>query len=498
MTDNFVPNADPPPHPGFQAQNQNTGPLGGQVQVGNSPGPAPSMQPQAPDNPFSAPPKKKVIPKFAIFILLGLFVIMGILGSMILLRGKGTGTLVGTEGELTWWGVSEDSQVVRPLIEEFQSNNPNVKITYIKQSKEDYRERLTNALASGQGPDIFEIHNSWGTMFKNEISVAPGNIISRDDFIKSFYPVTTVDLSNAEGVFAIPLEYDALTLYINKDIFTSALKTPPSTWIELSELAKENELTQRGQNKLITQSGVALGLTENVDYWPEIFALMMIQNGANLAKPTADVTRDAASFYTSFNKGINSWDATMPKSTLAFARGRLAMYFAPVRSVADIKKENPNVRFRTVPLPQLPKELPTDPDVSYATYWAQSVWKRSRNTQTAWSFLKFLSTSENLQKLNSNRRNLNIQEKAYPKMELAPLQRDDEILGSLIFLAPSARSWYLAYNTYDGPTGINSQINSAYESVINAVVENADINKAISALQGKIDEIIAKFSSTRR
>ena len=38
--------------------------------------------------------------------------------------------------------------------------NPNIKIRYEKQSTQDYQERLANTLASGKGPDIFEIHNT--------------------------------------------------------------------------------------------------------------------------------------------------------------------------------------------------------------------------------------------------------------------------------------------------------------------------------------------------
>ncbi len=46
---------------------------------------------------------------------------------------------------ITWWGLWEDDVVVTPIIAEYESQNPGVTVNYVKQSKEDYRERLTNA-----------------------------------------------------------------------------------------------------------------------------------------------------------------------------------------------------------------------------------------------------------------------------------------------------------------------------------------------------------------
>ena len=96
---------------------------------------------------------------------------MGLIG-FILSRVLG-GKDGGGEADLTWWGLWEDESVVAPLIAEYQEANPKVKIQYVKQSQQDYRERLTNALAKGEGPDIFRFHNSWVPMLKNELDFVP-------------------------------------------------------------------------------------------------------------------------------------------------------------------------------------------------------------------------------------------------------------------------------------------------------------------------------------
>ena len=173
-------------------------------------------------------------------------------------------------------------------------------------------------------------------------------------------------------------------------------KTFPTTWNELRQIARE--LTIKDENGTVTQAGVALGRTENVDHWPEILGLMMLQNGVDLTKLTGKLAEDALDFYTIFSKDDGVWDATLPSSTVSFAGGKLAMYFGPSWRAHEIRLQNPNLRFRTVSVPQLPKTEANEADVTYASYWAEGVWTRSKNKTEAWKFLKFLSQRDNLSK----------------------------------------------------------------------------------------------------
>lgn len=409
------------------------------------------------------PPPKKGLPK-NLLLIAGLVLLLGIfalVASKLISRGPG---LVGKKGEIVWWGLQLDEAAVASLIKDYQEDNPDVKITYIKQSSQDYRERLTNALAKGEGPDIFRIHNSWVPMFSGELDTLPGGVMSQTEFSQIFYPIIVSDLTLKEGIVGIPLGYDAITLYINEDIFASAAKTPPKTWDELRNLAKE--LTQKDEDNVIIQSGVALGMTENVDHWQEILGLMMFQNGVNLAKPSGRLAEDALKFYSVFSKVDRVWDSTLPASTLAFANGKVAMYFGPSFRANEINKVNPNLRFKTVSLAQIRKDDPGQPDVSYATYWVEGVWARSTNKDVAWDFLKFLSQRESLEKLYEGVSDTRLVGEPYPRLDMAFLLREHPIVGSVIGLAPEAKSWYLADETFDGPTGINSQINALFAEAV--------------------------------
>lgn len=401
----------------------------------------------------------------------------------------------GGEVTLTWWGLWEDAGVVSPLIAEYEAAHPKVKINYVMQSHQDYRERLTNALAKGEGPDIFRFHNSWVPMFRKELDFLPSSLMSASEFSQTFYPTATSDLTVGAGLVGIPLEYDGLVLYINQDIFDQNGKSPPTTWDDLRQTAIS--LTKKDEQGTITQAGVALGRVENVDHWQEILALMMLQNGVNLEKPTGKLAEDALTFFTVFSSVDGVWDATLPFSTQAFAAGKLAMYFGPSWRTFEIKTQNPNLKFKTVPVPQLPKTTPNEPNISYASYWVEGVWARSKNKAAAWDFLKFLSSKENLEKLYQEEAKVRQFGEPYPRPDMASLLNTDPILGALIAQAPDAQSWYLQSRTFDGPTGINSLIGKYFEDAINAVNTGIAADKALEPTASGVEQVLSQYGTNK-
>jgi ABC-type glycerol-3-phosphate transport system substrate-binding protein len=479
-----TPVSVPPPAPVAQAVLSVPHVQPAQVPVSAVVPPSPSLPPvSVPASEVAAHfTKKSKFPKILLFVALGIFLI-SLIGYLIVRFMGNNGTPVSTSGEILWWGVELPESAVAPLIAEYEESHSGVNVTYVKQSPQEYRERLTNALAKGEGPDIFEIHNSWVPMFKNELSAMPSTVMGKEEYKATFYPVMETDLTTARGLVGIPLFYDAITLYINEDIFSSSLRTPPKTWIEVQDLADSSRgLTQKDPEGRVIQSGIALGTTENIDYWPEVLGLMMYQNKAKFTDLSSPTTKDVFTFYQSFTKTLGSWNSTLPRSTIAFARQKTAMIFAPARAAGDIIKENSTLQFKTVPLPQLPKENPSDPDFSYATYWAEAVWERSKGKQTAWEFLKFMSSQESLQKINQTLKASSSLPRVYPRPPMNQEFLNDPILGSVVSLAPSAKSWYLADKTDDGATGINTLLMKAFATGLGGdeAVAQTEITKILT------------------
>lgn len=402
-----------------------------------------------------------------------------------------------TTGTLTWWGLWEDQAIVQPLIDAYEAQHEGVKITYLKQSPQDYRERLTSALAKDGGPDIFAFHNTWVPMFRANLDALPASVMNPADFAKTFYPIASSDLTSGSSIVGIPLEYDGLVLYINEEIFEKAGKTPPTTWDDFRNMSKT--LTVKDVQGVITQAGAAMGRTENVDHWPEILALLMLQNGVNLSNPVGKTAEDALTFFTIFSTSDGVWDAGQPTSTQAFAAGRLAMYIGPSWRAFDIIQQNPNLKFKTYPIPQLPKDNPNQPDITYATYWAQGVSTASQNKSIAWDFLKYMSTQDSLTKFYANASKYRNFGEPYSRVDMATLLDDHPLASSVIAQAPGAESWYLASRTFDGPTGINSLMINYFSDAVNAMVKGTTpVNQILSTVASGVAQVLAQYKLVAR
>jgi ABC-type glycerol-3-phosphate transport system substrate-binding protein len=400
---------------------------------------------------------------------------------------------IGKPGEIVWWGLWEDETIVRSLIDEYQASHNDVKITYVKQSPQDYRERLMNSLAKGEGPDIFRFHNSWVPMLQNDLDKMPATVMTPQAFSETFYPVMSSDLTSGTAIVGIPLGYDAITLYVNEDIFAKYGKSVPTTWDDFRQTA--SDLTIKDDKGNVSQYGAAIGNTENMDHWQEVVALMLVQNGVSLTKPDKQpgLASDALAFYRQFYNVDKVWSDKLPPSTISFAGGNLAMYFGPTWRAFEIRQQNPSLNFRTVPVPQLPKQSPTEPDVSYATYWVEGVWNRSNSKEVAWDFLKYLSTKESLEKLYKNASTTRLFGEPYPRVDMADSLIGDSVVGSVIKLAPVAKSWYLNSRTFDGDTGINSKINAYYLDLVNKSGNKGVDAKSLKTVTDGVTQVFSQY-----
>jgi multiple sugar transport system substrate-binding protein len=394
------------------------------------------------------------------------------------------------EVTLAYWGLWEPETIYSSVVSEYQQSHPNVEIEYVQHSPKDYRQRLQSALAGEEGPDIFRFHNAWVPMLKRDLAPIPANIMDSATFEANYYPVIRQDLRIANNYVGIPLEIDGLGLFINEEIFERGGKTIPTsvTWDEFRRLACE--LTSINEQDEIETAGAALGRTENVEHWSDVLALMMLQNEADLTNPTTKRAQDTIKYFAMFSQRTTdcsrTWDETLPNSTSAFAGGTLAMYFGPSWDVFEIKEANSSLRFRVIPVPQLPGT-----NITWASYWIEGVSQKSENKDAAWEFLKYLSEKTTMQKLFEVESNVRLFGEPYSRMDMADLLEGDLFVGAYIQQADAARSWYLASRTFDN--GLNDSMIEAYEVVVGLAAEGKGIESELETLAQKVGQLLSQY-----
>lgn len=390
---------------------------------------------------------------------------------------------VGPKVTLEYWGLWEPSETMASVIKEYESKNQNVTIKYNKQSHQDYRVRLQNALNSENGPDIFRYHAAWVPMMRQQLAALPVSIISPNEYQNTFYPVAVNQLQSNGQIVGIPLMYDGLVLYYNKELFETAVVEPPKTWSDLRTVAAKLKLEN---GSTLTRGGVAMGNATNVEHFADILAVLILQNGGDLTKPNSKEVHDALLFYTNFIKTDEVWNESLPSSTIAFARGDVAMMFAPSWRAHEIKAMNPDLIFATAPLPQL-----SDTRITWASYWAEGVNIKSAKKDESWKFLKYLSSKEVQQKLFADQAKVRAFGELYSRIDLANELAGDPITSAFMQDAPFAKGWQMSTYTHDD--GANDLIIKYYEDAVTALNQGEQIEDVQATLNQGISQVLRQY-----
>lgn len=414
------------------------------------------------------------------FFLLLIFIIFMIFG-----RSKEAQKQI----KLVYWGLWEDESAMKPLIDQYQSQNKNVTIQYLKMEPDQYREKLIARSKNNQNPpDIFRFHNTWLPEIKEIAAPLPSSVMSNAEFEQTFYPVQRSDLKVGNNYFGIPLEIDGLVLIYNDDLFKKAgINTLPVTWDDIIN-SYVGKLTVKSPEGQIITSGMALGIANNVDHFSDIFGLFLVQNGGDIKKLDQAEAAGALQSYRAFaEQPDNIWDESLPNSVTAFIQGKVAMIIVPSWEIATIKTANPNINLKVVAVPSIPGSR----QVSIASYWVEGVSRVSQNQLEAWKFLKFLSQKENMTKLYELEAQTRLFGEPYSRMDLASLLEDNQYVGPVIKQAKSFVSVPTISRTFDN--GLNDNIIQYIANAINSTVQGVSYEEALKTAKQGVDQVLAQF-----
>lgn len=461
----------------------------------------PQVQPEAtnasvvsPENPFipqggvapvssSAPAAGNALLRRLLMVV----VFLALLAGLVFLGRFIFGLVAGAkEVTITYWGLWENDAIIRPILADFESSHPKIKVQYVKQSHRQYRERLSAAISRGEGPDVFRFHNTWVPMLRTSLLTAPKTVMTAAEYQQTFYPIATSDLVGGQSIYGIPLMIDGLGLYYNEDIFAAAGAKPPVTWEDVLNIVPK--LTARNE-EVITTSAIALGTTGNVEHFSDILATMMLQNGAKLSDPTGKTAEETLLFYRKFadpTDPVYTWNETLDNSIYAFAMGKVAMIFAPSWRAFDIKQMNANLRFNITVIPQLPGNT-----VTWASYWVEGVSAKSKYPAAAWEFVKYVTSKETATKLYSEESKGRLFGEPYARVDMGKSLADDPYVGAFIKQAPNAKSFPLASRTFDN--GLNDKLIKYLEDAVNGLAQGSAPKAVLDTASAGFRQVLGSY-----
>jgi ABC-type glycerol-3-phosphate transport system substrate-binding protein len=379
---------------------------------------------------------------------------------------------------LEYWGVNETPEDIRLLTNAYTSRHPKITITYRTFREDEYKQKLLEAWAQGQGPDLFMVPNTKIREYLKFITPMPASMkapvqtqtgtikketldkvqtytgLKPTDIRKNFLDVVSDDVVIDGKIWALPYSVDTLSVYYNREMLKNAnIALPAQNWEEL--ISQSPAITKIDSDDKIVQSAIAMGATNNVPAALEIILSLMLQVGVNIGDTSGPLfhtnpeSLKAVDFFLNFSrKGLSnySWDKTLPNALDVFTSGKLAYFIGYPYHAALIRQINPQLDFEVIPMFQL---AGAENPPSYASYNVTLVTKPRKGEPTqkselAWQYLLESTDKNNVKPFLSN--------PTHPRTTalraLVDVQKTDLFLGPFAQNLLKSRSWYHGYN-YD-------------------------------------------------
>jgi multiple sugar transport system substrate-binding protein len=301
--------------------------------------------------------------------------------------GHGSSKTV-TVSYFTFSAAPDHLNSLNALIQIFEKQHPNIKISYTTAPYADYFTKLQTEIAGGTAPDAFEL--DYGNFLGYAQSGALYNLsklAKADSSFKAsvFYPRAYQSFALGKTQYGLPESFSDVLLFYNEDLFKAAgVPLPTSKWTWKDELAAAKKITN-------VSKGV-YGDFQPIQFFE--FYKVLAQNGGsffNAAKTKA--TFDSPAGIAAANWLLEKPGSVMPTTEemgglddpTMFKLGKLAMWHSGIWEFSAMK--DAPFKWNVVVEPA--------GKVKANHFFANTVAISSKTSHSkeAWEWLKFLSSS---------------------------------------------------------------------------------------------------------
>jgi multiple sugar transport system substrate-binding protein len=165
-----------------------------------------------------------------------------VLGASLAACSSGSGDAGSDEVTLrvAWWGSQERHDNFLSLIEEYESDNPNVTIEAEYSDSGGHWDRLATTTAGGDAPDVIAFDKEHLFQYGGRGALLDLNTV--DGIDTSNFPEASIEQGSLDGeLYGLPFSQNAYTVIANEDLFTQAGVELPDdttwTWDDFYEIS---------------------------------------------------------------------------------------------------------------------------------------------------------------------------------------------------------------------------------------------------------------------
>lgn len=383
-----------------------------------------------------------------------------------------------------FWAFGREGEVVRELVPAFERRHPQWRVEVQQVPWTAAHEKLLTAFVGGTMPDAAQLGNSWIPEFVALGALAPldarlPGTIPVEDFFAGIWETNVLD----GQTWGVPWYVDTRLLFYRRDLLAQAgYPEPPRTWAEWR--AAMVAVKALGPDRY--------AILLPIDEWAQPVILAM-QAGSELLREDgtrgafADPRfRRAMAFYLDlYASGL------APPLTLSglsnlyqqFAEGYFAMVITGPWNLGEFRRRLPEAmqdRWATAPLPA-PDEASGGPGVSLAGGSSLVLFRSTRASEAAWSWLAYLAEPEQQARFHELTGNLPARRSVWEATGLASEPRTAAFAAQLaaVRATPKVPEW--------------EQIATKIADHAEAVMRGArTLDEGLAALDRDVDRILEK------
>ncbi len=270
---------------------------------------------------------------------------------------------------------------------------------------DEFWTKLTAALPAGQGPDVFQFHNSYHTAFVGNGFAAPypADLFDQSYMSQHWIGMKEKHYHDAQGNIAyLPVGEMSGAIYVNKKMWDAAGLTDkdiPKTWDDLINVAKK--MTKYDASGNIDISGFDFNGNDNT--WGIWFDMMSQMGRYYFTNDGRGCQLDSPEAIKALDKILSFYDAKVNSKDFlpfmdAFGTEKAAMIWAFTWFSGAMKATYPNVEYFTIKEPTLAGEdLPGRGYFNYEMGLVVSSKTTDEKKKIAFDFIHWLfSNPQNL------------------------------------------------------------------------------------------------------
>ncbi len=153
---------------------------------------------------------------------------------------------------ITVWDYYGEATPIKPLLEGFQKENPDITIKYEALDWDTTLEKLNVVLTGGNPPDVTTVDMTWLPKFAalsafSDLKPLSGGKLNGVAWDQAYSAGALEAITFKDQIVAALYDFDVYSLYYRADLFEKKGLEPPKTWDELMNVA--SKLVENNQYK---------------------------------------------------------------------------------------------------------------------------------------------------------------------------------------------------------------------------------------------------------